>query len=203
VSSFSERILGNAVLYDTVQRAAGLERLRRRLSPILGELGPGTLLDVGAGTGAFYGLLPPHVKYVPLDTDERKLDRLREKHGEIGGVVASATALPFDEASFDYTLCTNVSHHLSDADLRLVIAELARVTRQQLVFLDALRIHRFASRLLWKIDRGSQPRSFEELVAVLTTRFADQSLETFTSLHTYLLFIGTPLNLRKRGLAST
>jgi hypothetical protein len=47
-------------LYDAVQRAAGMERLRRRLSPILGRLGSGTLLDVGAGTGSLYELLPPH-----------------------------------------------------------------------------------------------------------------------------------------------
>jgi hypothetical protein len=35
-----------------------MERLRRRLSPILGRLGPGTLLDVGAGTGSLYEPLP-------------------------------------------------------------------------------------------------------------------------------------------------
>ena len=55
MTTWSERILGNAVLYDAVQRAAGLERLKRRVSPTLRALGSGTLLDVGAGTGAFYG----------------------------------------------------------------------------------------------------------------------------------------------------
>jgi hypothetical protein len=50
VNSLFERISGNAVLYDVVQRAAGMERLRRRLSPVLSRLGSGTLLDVGAGT---------------------------------------------------------------------------------------------------------------------------------------------------------
>ena len=39
----------------TRSAAAGIERVRRRLAPVLGGLRPGRLLDVGAGTGAFYG----------------------------------------------------------------------------------------------------------------------------------------------------
>jgi SAM-dependent methyltransferase len=191
VTSLVERVLGSPALYDAVQRAAGLEKLRRRLCPILRQLDSGTLLDVGAGTGSFYGLVPPHVKYVPLDVDSRKLDRLREKHQDIVGVVASATALPFDDASFDYTLCTNVAHHLSDADLDRLVAELARVTRRQLVFVDPLRVNGLASRVLWSIDRGSYPRSYEALVANLTSRFASQQLETFAVVHTYVLFVGS------------
>jgi ubiquinone/menaquinone biosynthesis C-methylase UbiE len=187
-----ERILGNAVLYDAVQRAAGLERLKRRLAPSLGRLGPGVLLDVGAGTGSFYDLVPSHVEYVPLDIDKGKLHRLGQKYGGIDGVVASATALPFDRASFDYTLCTNVAHHLSDGDLAVMLAELGRVTRLQTIFVDPIRGHRLASRLLWSIDRGSYPRSKEELIETLSSRFATQQSETFTILHSYLLFVGTP-----------
>jgi SAM-dependent methyltransferase len=198
-----ERILGSAFLYDAVQRAAGLERLKRRLSPILGRLGPGTLLDVGAGTGAFYGPLPTHVRYVPVDLDRRKLDRLIDKHKGLDGIVASATALPFDDASFDYSLCTNVAHHLSDPDLELMITELARVTRQQLVFVDPLRVNRLASRILWSIDRGSYPRSYEELVGKLTSRFASQQAETLTLLHRYVLFVGTPCPNPERAILAT
>jgi ubiquinone/menaquinone biosynthesis C-methylase UbiE len=192
VSSLSERIVGSAVLYDAVQRAAGIERLKRRLAPILGGLCPGTLLDVGAGTGSFYELLPPQMKYVALDVDRGKLDRLVQKHRGVDGVVASATALPFDEASFDYALCTNVAHHLSEPDLHLMVAELARVTRRQLVFVDPLRVDRLASRILWSIDRGSYPRSYDELVGRLTSRFASQRTETITLLHSYVVFVGTP-----------
>jgi hypothetical protein len=42
----AERVFGNATFYDAVQRAAGIERARRRLEPILGSLGPGRVLDV-------------------------------------------------------------------------------------------------------------------------------------------------------------
>jgi SAM-dependent methyltransferase len=190
VNSLFERILGSARLYEAVQRAAGLEKLRLRLSPVLGGLGPGRLLDVGAGTGSFYGLLPPHVQYTPLDVDRRKLDRLLDKHPDLDGVAASATALPFDDDSFDYTLCTNVAHHLSDADLELMIAELERVTRRQLVFVDPLRVNRLASRALWRIDRGSYPRSYDELLGRLTSRFGTEQAEAFTVHHTYLVFVG-------------
>lgn len=190
----SERILGNAVLYDAVQRAAGIEKLRRQLSPVLGRLEPGTLLDVGAGTGAFYELLPPHVKYVPLDVDRRKLERLRAKHKHVEGVIASATELPLDDGSVDYALCINVAHHLTDADLELMLAELGRVVGRKLVFVDPLRVNRLASRLLWSIDRGSYPRSYDQLLERLSARFVSHQTEAFTILHRYLLFVGTPVS---------
>ena len=191
VNSLFERAVGNAVLYDAVQRAAGLERLKRRLAPSLKRLEPGTLLDVGAGTGSFYTLLPPGVTYVPLDVDPGKLGRLRQKHG-FEGVLASATALPFDDRSFDYALCTNVAHHLTDHELQTMVHELSRVTRRQLVFVDPLRTNRLASRLLWRIDRGSHPRSYDELVEQLTRRFIRRQAEALTLLHRYILFVGTP-----------
>jgi SAM-dependent methyltransferase len=191
--SLSERILGNAVLYDAVQRAAGMERLRRRLSPVLGNLEAGTLLDVGAGTGAFFDLLPERMKYVALDVDAPKLERLRAKHQDVEAVVGSATALPFENRAFGYTLCTNVAHHLSDADLERLIAELGRVTSRQLVFVDPLRADRVASRMLWSIDRGSYPRSYEQLVERLSSRFAPEQVEAFTILHRYLLFVGSAI----------
>jgi SAM-dependent methyltransferase len=192
VSRLAERVLGNAVLYDAVQRAAGIETLRRRLAPVLGALEPGALLDIGAGTGAFHGVLPAHVRYVALDVDERKLERLRATHPGAEGVVGSATALPFEDGSFEYTLCTNVSHHLEDAEVDRMVDELARVTRARLVFVDALRTGRLASRILWSIDRGSHPRSHEDLRGRLERRFAAVQAEVFTVRHRYLLFVGAP-----------
>ena len=71
-----------------------------------------------------------------------------------------------------------------------MVDELARVTQRQLVFVDALRTSRLASRILWSIDRGSHPRSYEELVGRLTSRFATVQAEAFTVRHSYLLFVG-------------
>jgi SAM-dependent methyltransferase len=195
--SLPERLTGNALLYDAVQRAAGMERLRRRLAPVLGSLEPGTLLDVGAGTGAFYDLLPLQVKYVPLDADPRKLERLCAKHGDVDGVIGSATALPFEDRAFDYTLSTNVAHHLSDPDFELMLDELSRVTKRQLVFVDPLRVDRVMSWLLWSIDRGSYPRSYEKLVDRLLARFTPQRAEAFTILHRYVLFVGAPTGVAR------
>jgi ubiquinone/menaquinone biosynthesis C-methylase UbiE len=192
VTSRVERVLGNPVLYDAVQRAAGIGKLQDRLGPILGRLEPGTLVDVGAGTGAFRSLLPPEVRYVPVDVDGRKLERLRAKYKTADGIVASATALPFGDSSVEYTLCTNVFHHLSDPELHRAVGELARVTRKDLILVDPLRVPRLTSRALWTIDRGSYSRSYQQLVDALAARFDGRRLETFSFLHTYLLFVGSP-----------
>jgi hypothetical protein len=73
-----------------------------------------------------------------------------------------------------------------------MVAELARVTRQELVFVDPLRTGRLASRALWSIDRGSHPRTYEELLGRLTSHFASLQTEELTLLHRYIVFVGTP-----------
>jgi SAM-dependent methyltransferase len=192
LSRLQERLLGSTLLYDAIQRTAGIQALRARLSPILEQLDPGTLLDVGAGTGAFVEVMPPHIRYTPLDLDPRKLERLSRKHGIRNGIVADASALPFSRGSFDYTLCTNVSHHLSDVDFGSLVEGLARVARKEVVFLDAVRDGGLTGSLLWTLDRGSHPRRSDDLVSALDGRLVRRSVERFTVRHTYLLYIGSP-----------
>jgi SAM-dependent methyltransferase len=192
LSRLQDRLLESTLLYDVVQRTAGIEALRTRLSPILERFEPGTLLDVGAGTGAFFDVVPPHVRYTPLDLDPQKLERLYRKHGIRDGIVADASALPLAADSFDYTLCTNVAHHLSDCDFGSLIDGLARVTRRDVAFLDAVRDGGLTGSLLWKLDRGSHPRRSDDLVSALDARLVRRSVERFTVRHTYVLYVGSP-----------
>jgi hypothetical protein len=107
-------------------------------------------------------------------------------------VHASGTKLPFDDAGVDYSLCVDVSHHLLDDEFDDLVSELARVTRTKLVFVDALRVSRLASRLLWTIDRGSYPRPLEAVRTTLERRFVLDELDVFTIHHTYVMAVARP-----------
>jgi len=190
--NFAERILGDPRLYDRVQKTFGLDRLRARVAPALAGLEPGTLLDVGAGTANFYPVVPETLEYVALDVDPRKLDGLQTKHPNIRTILASGTTMPLEDDAVDHALCVDVSHHLADDELDPFFAEIARVTRRTLVFVDALRKPRLASRLLWKFDRGSHPRPLAPLQAAIERSFEVERLEEFTIQHAYVLVVARP-----------
>jgi ubiquinone/menaquinone biosynthesis C-methylase UbiE len=189
-ASLADRLLGSPRLYDRVQAIFGLDELRRRVMPAVARLEPGKLLDVGAGTGNFYSIIPNSFEYIGLDPDERKLVRFREKFAGVRTVRGSGTELPFDDAEVDYTLCIDVSHHLVDDDLGRLVDELARVTRKKLIFVDALKVPRFASTVLWAIDRGSHPRPLDALLTALQRRFEFDVFEVFAIHHVYLMAVG-------------
>jgi SAM-dependent methyltransferase len=188
-------LLENPRLYDCVQRAAGARRTSERLSPLLGSF-DGSVLDVGAGTGNWSELLPATTRYVALDSDERKLGKLREKYPRAETIRADATAIPVEEDAFAHGLCVALSHHLTDEQLPRLFAELRRVLSRRLVFLDAVRVDSgrgaIRSKAMWSIDRGSHPRHAETLRLVLEREFEIERTETYDVYHRYLLVVASP-----------
>lgn len=84
-----------------------------------------------------------------------------------------------------------VTHHLDDQALRSVIYEIWRVLKPggSLVLLDALWMsERWRSKLLWRYDRGSYPRTAEVLQQELASRFRLVVNDTFAVHHTYVLY---------------
>ena len=142
--------------------------------------------------GTFIRCVPPELEYIALDLDDRKLARIRERFPEVRTVAGSGTALPFADDEVDYSVCIDVSHHLSDRDFARLVSELGRVTRRALVFVDALRAPRIASGVLWSIDRGSHPRSMEAIRAALEPCFSYDVFESFTIFHAYVMAIAVP-----------
>jgi Methyltransferase domain len=193
ISTLTDRVLGSPRLYDHVQEFFGLDELRRQVADVLASLEPGTLLDVGAGTAGFYPVVPVDFEYIALDVDERKLVRVREKFPKVRTVHGSGTNIPFADATVDYTLCVDVSHHLDDEEFEQLVTELARVTRRKLVFLDALRAPRLANRLFWALDRGSHPRAAVALRLVLERHFDLERFGTFRIHHVYAIAVAVPL----------
>jgi ubiquinone/menaquinone biosynthesis C-methylase UbiE len=187
-----DHLLGSPRLYDRVQKIFGLDELRRRVGAALAQFEPGTLLDVGAGTANFYSVVPDDFEYIALDVDERKLSRVRQRFPDVRTVRGSGTDVPLGDASVDYTLCVDVSHHLDDDELKQLIHELARITGRKLLFVDALRVPHLPNRLFWALDRGNHPRPADALRRELGRHFALQRFETFKIHHVYAIAVAIP-----------
>jgi ubiquinone/menaquinone biosynthesis C-methylase UbiE len=187
------RLADSPRLYDAVQAVAGARTVRERLRPHTQAFARSRVLDVGAGTGGYVGVVPDPDEYVALDLDPAKLARLQQKWPGVTTVVGDATRLDFSPQSFDNALCTFLVHHLDDDGLARLTAGLRVLLRRTLVLVDPLRADgRLRSRVLWSIDRGSYPRTREELLAAIERDFEIEHEERFAVHHAYLLCVARP-----------
>ncbi len=192
----SMSLLDSPRAYDAIQVLAGRHLLHRRVRSAVAAAGDQTVLDVGAGTGSLARLLPPGAVYWALDNDPAKLQRLSAKVPGSHCFEGSALDIDLPEGAADWTVCIAVAHHLDHDELPRLFAELARVTRHRLVFLDPLwTSRRGVAKLLWRYDRGSYPRSADTLLLALHRHFDIDSVECFHVLHDYLLCSCRPTRL--------
>lgn len=88
-----------------------------------------SLLDVGCGTGTFFGHLRErgHTgRFVGVDSSPAALARISDQ-GQAGAVLADAMDLPFPDTSFDAVTARHMLYHVPDPDRAL--REARRVTR--------------------------------------------------------------------------
>jgi ubiquinone/menaquinone biosynthesis C-methylase UbiE len=195
ISNVIHSIVAQPRVYDIVQRVMGLEYTRQRLTPLLAETSGSVVLDVGAGTGLYLGLFPSTAKYIWLDNDRQKLQGFQTRaSASIPAVLGDGTRIGLRDKSVDYATCIAVTHHLTDRQLADLVAELGRVIRKKLIFLDALDTSRWQSMLMWKYDRGSHPRSEQTLTAAIEQHFSIEKSETYSVYHHYLLVSAKPLS---------
>jgi ubiquinone/menaquinone biosynthesis C-methylase UbiE len=184
------------VVYDLVQWAAGAAHVHAKLSRHVAQLPYGEwIVDVGGGTGALKRLFTRQRHYVCLDLDLVKLRAVRRKGPQHFPVLGDATHLPFATGVIDTLLCSSVSHHLSDLGLQQGVRELHRVLRPNgtLLFMDAVwHPSRWRSRLLWRYDRGTRPRSAAVLQSALLDRFEIRRSERVMVHHEYLIAVCSP-----------
>ena len=96
----------------------------------------GTILEIGAGTGALTGvLLQSGANVIATDISETSLKILHRNlssHGSLDTKVADMEALPFDDHSFDMVVSAG---SLSYGDNNVVINEIYRVLKPSGVFI--------------------------------------------------------------------
>jgi ubiquinone/menaquinone biosynthesis C-methylase UbiE len=189
------RIVANPWVYDTVQKIAGRDRVFKRIEPHVAQASGKTLLDIGGGTGEFARIVPPSATYIWLDNDPQKLRGMRAKFTAVRAVLCDANQIAMKGKSVDIGACISISHHLTDEQLSGAVREFARVCRSKLIFFDAIRQAASpVSNFLWKYDRGSHPRSVEQLRSEIGKHFHIEFEERFSIYHHYWLCIGTPKN---------
>ena len=178
-------------VYDLVQNLAGQQKLAARLRQTLTSLPAGRMVDVGSAGGGMadrLGIAPVYV-----DIDVRPLLARRHRVPAARLVGADGCRMPFPAGGFDTAICLFVSHHLSDAELALFVEELARVTSGALFFVDAVRNDaRWISRLMWRYDRGRNPRTKTQILAALCAGFELADVSDFTTYHQYVLCVARP-----------
>jgi SAM-dependent methyltransferase len=180
-------------VYDAIQVLAGRHIAHRLLRRAVAPAHDQTVLDVGAGTGSLARLLPPGAVYWALDNDPAKLRRLSVKVPYARCLQGSALDIGLADDAVDWTVCVAVAHHLDDDELPQLVAELARVTRHRLVFLEPIRTSkRGIAQLLWRYDQGSYPRSAETLLSALGRHFDVERVERFRAVHECVLCSGSP-----------
>jgi ubiquinone/menaquinone biosynthesis C-methylase UbiE len=191
-----DRLASHPWVYDRIQTLAGNNRVLERLSQVIAPLRPKVVVDIGGGTGALWNLLAPDCLYVCLDMEMPKLRGFRSKVPGGLAVLGDATSLPIIDRCVDMVICKSLTHHLTDLMLEQALNESQRVLRPggHIILLDAvLSRQRLAGKILWRLDRGSYPRTDDDLRKRLEDRFQIIYWEKFAIYHEYVLGIGIRL----------
>jgi ubiquinone/menaquinone biosynthesis C-methylase UbiE len=179
-------------VYDRIQTLAGQQRVLDRMSKRTAAISAEVVVDIGGGTGASRKLWPMSSRYICLDIEMPKLAGFRSNVPNGLAILSDATRMPIVTGSVDVLMCMAVVHHLTDTMLEQVFEEALRVLKVggHLILLDpVLNRQRLAGQLLWKFDRGSYPRTEEDLHKKLESRFKIIHWEKFAIYHEYVFGI--------------
>jgi ubiquinone/menaquinone biosynthesis C-methylase UbiE len=191
------RIASRPIAYDFIQWAAGRPAVYRHVRALMRFPAGALVLDVGGGTGNLKPQLRNGERHVCVDIERPKLDGYVSKFLDARALQGDATCLPVRDGIADVVALSSVTHHLTDSQLDAVFSEAARVLRPGgvLFVCDAVwsPSHR-AGRLLWRYDRGSHPRTTEEIDAALTRSFRVVQKSEFSVVHAFAAFLCRPVN---------
>lgn len=98
----------------------------------IGDIGPGSILDVGCGTGYVTGKIEGAlgVEVLGVDISKNRLS-MAQRNMKGGLLIADATRLPFKNSCFDLVIATEILEHLDDPVS--AIDEFKRVSRRDVI----------------------------------------------------------------------
>ncbi len=110
-----------------------------------------SVLDVGAGSGELLREIAKfgrkqnrNAKLFGLEYNQRSAESINLEStdfSEISAVRGTGFSLPFDDNSFDYTICSLFTHHFTDENVIKLLAEMKRVSKRGVFVID---LHRHA-----------------------------------------------------------
>jgi ubiquinone/menaquinone biosynthesis C-methylase UbiE len=187
------RIFSVPLIYDLLQTLVGARYIRSRLQKSLTGIVDGAIIvDVGGGTGLNRSLFGENIRYICLDNDPVKLQGVLQKMVDGHPLLGDAGNIAIQTNSVDMVICTSVTHHLPDELLSEFFREAMRILKPtgKFVVLDAVwSPKRWASRILWRYDRGSFPRPLETLRQELSRHGKLTHWDEFAVFHRYVIGI--------------
>lgn len=147
--SYYQRYYGDARTRVTSQDDTS--RLARFVVGYLGYLGiePRTVLDVGCGVGLWKNALAPllpRARYLGLEVSEH----VAKEHGWLHGSIATYRGKPVD-----LVICQGVLQYVPDRELPAAIANLARLTGDGALYLEALTRHDWTENVDQSVTDGA------------------------------------------------
>jgi ubiquinone/menaquinone biosynthesis C-methylase UbiE len=131
-----------AATFPTTEPEAGVDlAMVDHFVRLLGELGATRVLDAGCGAGRMARYLTDRGLVVTgVDLSPGMLQMARRDHPDLDVREGSLTELPFAAETFDGILLWYSLIHLTDAELPVALAEVARVVRRGGLVLAALQV---------------------------------------------------------------
>ena len=196
ISALVRLLASQPWIYALSHRIARTHRLDPVLAAQTNGVSSGSrILDVGGGAGSAQDLWPPDCVYVCLDIDEAMVRAFRPRRSRSVAVLADATSMPISDNSVDQVLCKFVCHHIPDESLGHLFQEARRVLKDSgrlLVIEPIWRSDSRISRLLWRYDRGSHPRTPESLSSSVSEHFVIHHAQRLKTWHTFAFYMATP-----------
>lgn len=104
------------------------------IAPLIEELEPGDVLDVGSGSEGIAGWLGPGWTVTAVDRSfDYEVALPGPRPGRARTIAGDARELPFADRAFDVVLALDVLEHIPPADRPRVMGELARTARRRLI----------------------------------------------------------------------